>query len=90
MALGSALGVQIRDFSPRDLFIGAEGEERYHSTEPQAASTPSSALKLSIPEKQFLLIWGGGTVSGFFAAQLGKQAGLEVIVVASQVSDDEQ
>lgn len=88
MALGSALGIRIRDFSPRDLFVGAEGEERYHSAEPQATGTPSSDLKLSSPEKEFLLVWGGGTVSGFFAAQLGKHAGLEVIVVASPVSDE--
>lgn len=88
--MGSALGIRIRDFSPRDLFVGAEGEERYHSTKPQAADTPSSAFKLSSPEKDFLLVWGGGTVSGFFAAQLGKHAGLKVIVVASQVSDEKE
>ncbi|KZT41733.1 oxidoreductase [Sistotremastrum suecicum HHB10207 ss-3] len=37
----------------------------------------------SSPKEPWLLIWGGGTVSGHFAAQFARLAGLKVIAVAN-------
>lgn len=74
LAVTSALGTPIREFAPRGLSIGAEGEH------------PDWKLRTAPPsvEGQHLLIWGASTVTGYFAAQFGKLAGLTVIAVADE------
>jgi NADPH:quinone reductase-like Zn-dependent oxidoreductase len=43
---------------------------------------PRSSVKSHLDTKQWILIWGGSSVTGMYAIQLAKQAGLHVIAVA--------
>lgn len=71
LALASAFGIHIRNFAPRDLAVGAEGEDaEYLAHEPSA-----------VPG-EWLLIWGASSTTGFFAAQFARLAGMRVIAVA--------
>lgn len=54
LALASAFGIHIRNFAPRDLAVGAEGEDaEYLAHEPSA-----------VPG-EWLLIWGGASCPSF-------------------------
>ncbi|GAA5871109.1 hypothetical protein JCM1840_007592 [Sporobolomyces johnsonii] len=69
LAIASALAIPIRGFAPRQLVTGAEGE-----------------LDLAPPPRpiqsgEWLLIWGASCVSGFFAAQFARLAGMRVVAV---------
>lgn len=48
----------------------------------QAASSAASGASEG-GEKEWILIWGGATVTGYIAAQLAKHAGLGVVAVSS-------
>ncbi|GAA5968803.1 hypothetical protein JCM3765_001270 [Sporobolomyces pararoseus] len=72
IALSSTLGIRIRDFASSELGIGSEGELD-HSTLPPP-----------IEKGEWLLIWGASCVTGYFAAQFARLAGLKVIAVVCE------
>ncbi|KAK4052499.1 hypothetical protein OIV83_002301 [Microbotryomycetes sp. JL201] len=85
LVLGSALGIAIRGFAPRTWAIGAEGES------PEWIKLSGTDSPISTPQVhlgEYLLIWGGSTVTGFLIAQLAHIAGLRVIAVADKSKHD--
>lgn len=72
IALSSTLGIRIRDFASFELGNGSEGE------------LDRSTLPPPIEEGEWLLIWGASCVTGFFAAQFARLAGLKVIAVVCE------
>ncbi|KAK4057056.1 hypothetical protein OIO90_001956 [Microbotryomycetes sp. JL221] len=87
LSLGSALGIAIRGFAPRTLAIGAEGES------PEWTKLSGTDSPISTPQVHFgeyMLIWGGSTVTGFLIAQLAQIAGLQVIAVADEAKYGER
>ncbi|GAA5911620.1 zinc-binding alcohol dehydrogenase family protein [Sporobolomyces salmoneus] len=72
IALSSALGIKIRDFASSELGIGSEGE------------LDNSTLPPSIKERDYLLVWGASCVTGYFACQFARLAGLKVIAVVCE------
>ncbi|GAA5992984.1 hypothetical protein JCM5350_004307 [Sporobolomyces pararoseus] len=72
IALSSTLGIRIRDFASFELGIGSEGE------------LDRSTLPPPIEQGEWLLIWGASCVTGFFAAQFARLAGLKVIAVVCE------
>lgn len=85
LALGSALGISIRGFAPRTLAIGAEGESP-EWTKLSGTDSPISSPQVNYGE--YILIWGGSTVTGFLTAQLAQIAGLQVIAVADKAKHE--
>ncbi|KAM0790565.1 hypothetical protein ACM66B_004434 [Microbotryomycetes sp. NB124-2] len=81
LALGSALGIAIRSFAPRTWAIGAEGESPEWT---KLSGTDSPITTPQVHFGEYLLIWGGSTVTGFLIAQLAHVAGLRVIAVADK------
>ena len=56
LALGSALGIPIRNFAPRTLAVGAEGESPEWT---KLSGTDSPVTSPQVHYGEYLLIWGG-------------------------------
>ncbi|GAA5849016.1 hypothetical protein JCM3766R1_005427 [Sporobolomyces carnicolor] len=73
IALSSTLGIEIRGFASARLGIGSEGE-----LDPSTLPSPPAQ------RGEWILIWGASCVTGYFAAQFARLAGLRVIAVACE------
>ncbi|GAA6012170.1 hypothetical protein JCM11491_001772 [Sporobolomyces phaffii] len=78
IALSSTLGIRIRNFASSELNSGSEGE-----LDPSLIPPP-------IAKGDWLLIWGASCVTGYFAAQFARLAGLRVVAVACEKKHGER
>ncbi|KAM0748093.1 GroES-like protein [Meredithblackwellia eburnea MCA 4105] len=78
LAISSSLGIPVRGFAPRTLSVGAEGE------------TDNWGDVVTPVKGDWILVWGGGSSTGFIATQLARLAGLRVVAVANKARNLER